>query len=229
MYQIFVRKEKPDLEKDDSLGLELIDFEVSNLKTSKRRRLKCETIKISFVSLLLGMATAVGMIKINLPIGITIISIGTILKNLIIAISFQVVGIYWGMIIGLLDGILQLIFFGTSPLFSISSGIAEAIMVFNFWIWYKVIFQYYKQDSAIKKVIAHLICCVIILATQPLVSVFIHIPAFILIFGNAWFSQFWIGFGMMYAGFIPYYFFTILLFTLTTDTIQLIAKRFLRN
>gem|GEM_PF-5962503 len=92
---------------DDEINL---DNEISKLsKTNRRTVLKIETLKIVIVSLLLSMSTAVSFINVVIPIGITSINLGFTLKYFIIAISFQVVGIYWGMIIGLLDGFLQFI------------------------------------------------------------------------------------------------------------------------
>jgi len=206
---------------DDEINL---DNEISKLsKTNRRTVLKIETLKIVIVSLLLSMSTAVSFINVVIPIGITSINLGFTLKYFIIAISFQVVGIYWGMIIGLLDGFLQFIIWGLSPLFRLMSAIGLMLWVFLFWLFFKKIFNIYADKSKFNIILCLSVSSIIILIVQPLFDSIMN------------FFRIWIETGDRYMGLLAFatnwvslmifYSFSMLLFTLTTRRIQLIINR----
>ncbi|QHX36582.1 hypothetical protein [Spiroplasma sp. BIUS-1] len=204
-----------------------IDYEISKLnKTNRHARFKSETLKITLVSLLLSMSTAVSMINVVIPLVITGVNVGFVLKYFIIAISFQVVGIYWGMTIGLLDGLLQFLIWGMSPLFRFTSGIGLAIWVLLFWLIYDKIFQVYSKSRSFNRSISLLFSGFLVFIFGPFSSAMIN------------FAWSYIEYGTMYGilqffnawlAFMVFDLFAIVLFTLTTNRIQLITEKLLNN
>ncbi|WP_338985538.1 hypothetical protein [Spiroplasma endosymbiont of Diplazon laetatorius] len=203
-----------------------IDYEISKLnKTNRRSRFKSETLKITLVSLLLSMSTAVSMINVVIPLFVSGVNLGFVLKYFFIAISFQVVGVYWGMIIGLLDGLLQFLIWGGSPIFRLTSGIGLAIWVILFWLIYDKIFRVYSKDfSFLKRGFLLTTSGIIIFILGPLsLSVMSSLNSLI-------------EFGTVYSlfilwktliAFVPFSMLAIVLFTLTTNRIQLITEKLL--
>ncbi|QBQ07586.1 hypothetical protein SGLAD_v1c03870 [Spiroplasma gladiatoris] len=148
-----------------------IDYEISKLsKTNRHAKIKSETLNITLVSLLLSMSTAVSLINVVIPFGITGVNVGFTLKYFVIAISFQVVGLYWGMIIGLLDGLLQFIIYGMSPLFRFTSSMGLMLWVFLFWLLFYKIFNIYDKESKSYRIFYSFISGVIIMVVQPFAS-----------------------------------------------------------
>ncbi|AUB31454.1 hypothetical protein SFLOR_v1c04020 [Spiroplasma floricola 23-6] len=202
-----------------------IDYEISKLnKTNKRARFKSETLKITLVSLLLSMSTAVSMINVIIPLVITGVNVGFVLKYFVIAISFQVVGIYWGMIIGLLDGLLQFLIWGMSPLFRFTSGIGLAIWVVLFWLMYDKIFRVYSKERSLNRNLSLIFSGLLVFIFGPLSSAFLSFIRMYIEFGTVYgFIQFinsWLAF-------MVFDLFAIVLFTLTTNRIQLLTEKLL--
>ncbi|ASP28101.1 hypothetical protein SCORR_v1c03270 [Spiroplasma corruscae] len=200
-----------------------IDYEISKLnKTGKHNGLRSETLKITLVSLLLSMSTAVSFINVLLPLGITSVNVGFSLKYYIIAISFQVVGLYWGMIIGLLDGVLQFIIWGQSPLFRFTSSIGLMLWVLLFWLFFNKLFCVYKVTNNFKKTTSLTISAVFVFITAPLISALLNAFQRYVELGSAYgiiaFFQAWISF-------MIFDLFAIVLFTLTTIRIQKIVNK----
>ncbi|AKU79579.1 hypothetical protein [Spiroplasma turonicum] len=200
-----------------------MDYEISKLnKTSKYKGLRSETLNITLVSLLLSMSTAVSFINVLLPLGITNVNIGFSLKYYIIAISFQVVGLYWGMIIGLLDGILQFIIWGQSPLFRFTSSIGLMLWVLLFWLFFSKLFCVYKVKTNFKKTTNLTVSALFVFITAPLISAILKAFQRYVEFGNLYgviaFFESWISF-------MIFDLFAIVLFTLTTIRIQTIIDK----
>ncbi|AGR41030.1 hypothetical protein [Spiroplasma taiwanense] len=216
---------KTDELNQDIVAINTIDleYEISKLnKTNKRARIKSETLKIALVSLLLSMSTAVSFINVIIPLFITSVNVGFALKYYIIAISFQVVGIYWGMTLGLLDGLLQFLIWGLSPLFRLTSAIGLMIWVVLFWLLYEKVFRIYNIENKYGKAVASTFASMIIFIFAPFSSAILnYIWTYIeygngygiIIFFNAWLS------------FMIFDLFAIILFTLTTSRIQKILSR----
>lgn len=214
------------MKESDILSLKEIDLEVSKLQTSKRQRIKSELITITFVSLLLSMSTAVSFVTVLIPLGITQINLGFTLKYFIIAISFQVVGIYWGMIIGLFDALLQFLLWGFSPLFRLTSGIGLAIWVLLFWLFFDKIFKIYQIDSKYKKNISLILSSILIFLIAPITSASLQIIVIIVEEHEVWKMYSFYAFIVSYISFMIFDLFAIILFTLSTTRIHLIMQKY---
>ncbi|QEH61729.1 hypothetical protein SCHIN_v1c05320 [Spiroplasma chinense] len=202
-----------------------LDYEISKLsKTSRRLKLRTETLNITMVSLLLSMSTAVGLLTVIIPLGITSINVGFVFKYYVIAISFQVVGVYWGMIIGLLDGFLQFIIFGGDPLFRVTSSLGLMAWVFLFWLFFDKVFRIYSKDESLSRMMAAVAGGFVVLLLQPLISAILAYFRSLVVSGSAGYSAFtffntWIALGVFDL-------FAVILFVLTTYRIQLIAAKY---
>ncbi|AUM62573.1 hypothetical protein [Spiroplasma monobiae] len=202
-----------------------VDYEISKLnKAGKHTRFKSETLKITLVSLLLSMSTAVSMINVVIPLVITGVNVGFVLKYFIIAISFQVVGIYWGMTIGLLDGLLQFLVWGMSPLFRFTSGIGLAIWVLLFWLMYDKIFKVYSKGKCFSRSLSLIISGFLVFIFGPLSSASIN---FIWSYVELGEMYGFIQFINSWLAFMVFDLFAIVLFTLTTNRIQLLTNKLL--
>lgn len=201
-----------------------LDKEISKLsKTNRHINFKSETLKLTMVSLLLSMSTAVSLITIIIPLGITNVNAGFALKYYVISISFQVVGVYWGMIIGLLDGFLQFIIWGMSPLFRLTSAIGLALWVFLFWLMNEKIFYTYTTKNKFKRTLGLILGSMLILIIQPFVSsvmtlfrVWLETGEQIYVFVtfvNSWISL------------MVFDLFAVILFATTTCEVQLIISK----
>ncbi|WP_339029361.1 hypothetical protein [Spiroplasma endosymbiont of Cantharis nigra] len=202
-----------------------IDYEFSKLnKSNKHARFKSETLKITLVSLLLSMSTAVSLINVIIPLYITGINLGFVLKYFVIAISFQVVGIYWGMIIGLLDGLLQFLIWGYSPLFRLASGIGLAIWVALFWLIYDKVFRVYSKNASFNRSVSLIFSGMLVFIFGPLSSAFLNYLISYIEYGEIYgifkFFHSWLSF-------MVFDLFAIILFTLTTNRIQILTKKLL--
>ncbi|WP_342258413.1 hypothetical protein [Spiroplasma endosymbiont of Dioctria linearis] len=203
-----------------------IDYEFSKLKKSSRHtRFKSETLKITLVSLLLSMSTAVSLINVIIPLYITGVNLGFVLKYFVIAISFQVVGVYWGMIIGLLDGLLQFLIWGYSPLFRLTSGIGLAIWVVLFWLIYDKVFRVYSKNASFNRSISLIFSGMLVFIFGPLSSAFLNYLRFYIEYGEIYgifkFFHSWLSF-------MVFDLFAIILFTLTTNRIQILTEKLLK-
>ncbi|QGS51832.1 hypothetical protein [Spiroplasma tabanidicola] len=205
-----------------------IDYEISKLsKTNRHAKIKSETLNITLVSLLLSMSTAVSLINVVIPLGITGVNVGFTLKYFVIAISFQVVGLYWGMIIGLLDGLLQFILYGMSPLFRFTSSLGLALWVFLFWLLFYKVFNIYDKESKRWRVFYSFVSGTIIMIVQPFAGASMtYFRSLIEVgdesFGFASFMNSWIGL-------MIFDLFAIILFVLLTYRIQLIVSKIRRQ
>ncbi|AKX33995.1 hypothetical protein SLITO_v1c03410 [Spiroplasma litorale] len=213
-----------NLYKKDSVKDEIdMDYEISKLnKTNKHARIKSETLKITLVSLLLSMSTAVSFIDILLPLGWTMVNLGFALKYYIIAISFQVVGLYWGMIVGLLDGLLQFIIWGQSPLFRAISSIGLMLWVFLFWLFFSRLFNVYKVKNNFRRITGLLAGSVLVFIIAPLFSAILKAFQTYVELGAAYGI---IAFFKAWVSFMIFDLFAIILFTLTTNRIQMILSK----
>ncbi|AHI52746.1 hypothetical protein [Spiroplasma culicicola] len=202
-----------------------LDYEISKLsKTNRHVKFKSETLNITIVSLLLSMSTAVSLINVIIPMFITSINVGFVLKYFIIAISFQVVGLYWGMIIGLLDGLLQFLIWGMSPLFRLTSALGLVVWVFLFWLLFEKLFSIYTNKSTTSRAMASFCGGIIILFIQPFVGatltyfrlmIEVGVKDYsLLMFANTWISL------------MVFDLFAIILFVTTTYRIQLIISKY---
>ncbi len=201
-----------------------LDYEISKLsKLNKRARVKSETLNIALVSLLLSISTAVSLINVIIPFPLTTINLGFVLKYFVIAISFQVVGVYWGMITGLLDGLLQFLIWGLSPLFRFTSSLGLMIWVLMFWLLFDKIFRIYYVESRIYKVMCSVCAGTIILFVQPFFSALLSLGRAAIeqdtLYGMFVFVNTWISL-------MVFDLFAIILFTLTTNRIQFIVSKF---
>ncbi|AGR42035.1 hypothetical protein [Spiroplasma diminutum] len=204
-----------------------LDYEISKLnKVNGRARLKSETLKITLVSLLLSMSTAVSMINIVIPIYVTGINVGFVLKYFVIAISFQVVGIYWGMIIGLFDGVLQFLIWGLSPLFRLTTAMGLVIWVALFWLIYDKLFRVYSKDASFNRSISLIFSGMLVFIFGPLSSASLNFVWSYIEYGQIYglfqFFHSWISF-------MVFDLFAIVLFTLTTNRIQVITEKLLNK
>ncbi|AOG60292.1 hypothetical protein SHELI_v1c03370 [Spiroplasma helicoides] len=202
-----------------------LDYEISKLsKTNRHARFKSETLNITLVSLLLSMSTAVSLINVVIPLGITGINVGFSLKYFIIAISFQVVGLYWGMIIGLLDGLLQFIIYGLSPLFRFTSSLGLVLWVFLFWFLFKKLFNIYEKESIKTRSFLSFVAGVIILIIQPFVSSLMGYFRTLIEFGGDK-SYSFVKFMQSWISLMIFDLFAIVLFCILTYRIQLIISK----
>ncbi|WP_339034804.1 hypothetical protein [Spiroplasma endosymbiont of Cantharis rufa] len=202
-----------------------IDYEFSKLnKSSKHARFKSETLKITLVSLLLSMSTAVSLINVIIPLYITGVNLGFVLKYFVIAISFQVVGVCWGMIIGLLDGLLQFLIWGYSPLFRLASGIGLAIWVALFWLIYNKVFRVYSKNASFNRSVSLIFSGMLVFIFGPLSSAFLNYLISYIEYGEIYgifkFFHSWLSF-------MVFDLFAIILFTLTTNRIQILTEKLL--
>lgn len=201
-----------------------LDNEISKLsKTNRRAFSKVKTREIVMVSLLLSMSTAGSFINVWVPLGFTGINFGFMLKYFIIAISFQVVGVYWGMIIGLLDGLLQFIILGGSPLFRVASAIGLMMWVFLFWLFFKKIFNIYANKRRFNIILCLFLGSIIILIVQPLFDSIMFFFITWIETGNRYMGL--LAFATNWIGLMIFYSFTVVLFALTTCRIQLIINK----
>ncbi|ARU91932.1 hypothetical protein SCLARK_001407 [Spiroplasma clarkii] len=215
---------EPPVQPITSLDEVDLEKEISKLsKTNRHINFKSETLKLTTVSLLLSMSTAVSLITVIIPLGITNINLGFALKYYVIAISFQVVGVYWGMIIGLLDGFLQFIIWGMSPLFRLTSAIGLALWVFLFWLLNEKIFSTYTTNNKFRRNLGLVLGSMIILTIQPFASSVLTL------------FRVWIETGSQSYGFVSFVsawislmifdLFAVILFATTTCRIQLIISK----
>ncbi|WP_339021593.1 hypothetical protein [Spiroplasma endosymbiont of Atherix ibis] len=164
------------------------------------------------------------MINVVIPLVINGVNVGFVLKYFVIAISFQVVGIYWGMIIGLLDSLLQFLIWGMSLLFRFTYGIGLAIWVLLFWLMYDKIFRVYNKERSLNKNLSLIFSAFIVFVFGPLSSAFLSFIRMYIEFGTVYgFIQFinsWLAF-------MVFDLFAIVLFTLTTNRIQLLTDKLL--
>lgn len=126
--------------------------QTTDLKTKKKLKFnsKVQMFKISLTGILLGLAVASSLIEIPIQFMGVILPL-RIFDSLIIAFAIPIIGIYYTLVIGIIEPWLHLLLDGDHPPLQIFfDNIANIVFVISFYFIYYYLFKFRNKSNNLK-------------------------------------------------------------------------------